>query len=90
MNKTMLIDEMARISKLSKVACKASLESVLTVISSSLGKGEDVVLTGFGTFSVMHRKKREGVNPHSKKKMEIPAKKVPKFKAGKALKDTVK
>lgn len=89
MNKATLIDEMAKSSKLSKAACKSALEAVLEVIGKSLKKGEDVVLTGFGTFGVMHRKKREGINPHSKKKMIIPAKRVPKFKAGKALKDLV-
>lgn len=89
MNKATLIDEMAKTSKLSKAACKSALEAVLEVISTSLKKGEDVVLTGFGTFGVMHRQQREGINPITKAKMVIPAKKVPKFKAGKALKDLV-
>jgi DNA-binding protein HU-beta len=89
MNKTTLIEEMAKVSKLSKAACKVALDSAITVISKSLKKGEDVVLTGFGTFGVIHRKKREGVNPHNKQKMIIPAKKAPKFKAGKALKELV-
>jgi DNA-binding protein HU-beta len=55
-----------------------------------LKKGKTVVLTGFGTFSVMKRKSRVGINPATGKKMTIPAKKVPKLKERKKLKDTVK
>ena len=90
MNKATLIELMAKETKLSKTACKAALESVIKQIGMGLKKNKSVVLTGFGTFSVMKRKARTGINPATGKKMNIPAKKVPKFKAGKQLKDLVK
>jgi len=90
MNKADLIEQMAKTTKMPKTACKDALESLITTIEKSLKKGKTVVLTGFGTFSVMKRKSRVGINPATGKKMTIPAKKVPKFKAGKKLKDTVK
>jgi len=86
MNKAMIIEAMAKASKLSKATCKESLEAFLATVSSALKKNEQVVLTGFGTFSVMKRKSRTGINPVTRVKMTIPAKKVPKFKPGKALK----
>jgi DNA-binding protein HU-beta len=66
------------------------LNTVLDEIGDSLSKGKDVVLTGFGTFSVSKRKARTGRNPQTGATIKIPAKKVPRFKAGKGLKDTVK
>ena len=89
MNKAKLIESMAKSTKQSKAACKDMLEAFLSSVSGALKQGKQVVLTGFGTFSVMKRKSRIGVNPASGKKMTIAAKKVPKFKAGKALKDMV-
>ncbi len=89
MNKASLIELMAKDTKLPKTACKSALESFIKAVETALKKNKSVVLTGFGTFSVMKRKKRVGVNPATGKKMEIPAKKVPKFKAGKALKGLV-
>ena len=89
MNKAKLIEVMAKNSKLSKAACKASLEAFIAAVKSSLKKSDAVVLTGFGTFSVMKRKSRTGINPATGKKMQIPAKKVPKFKPGKALRELV-
>ena len=90
MNKATLIEQMAKETKLSKTACKDALESFIKTVGASLKKNKTVVLTGFGTFSVIKRKARTGINPATGKKMNIPAKKVPKFKAGKQLKDLVK
>lgn len=90
MNKAALIDQMAKDTKLPKSACKNCLESFIDAVQKSLKKNKSVVLTGFGTFSVMKRRSRVGINPATGKKMNIPAKKVPKFKAGKKLKDMVK
>ncbi|MFC1894591.1 HU family DNA-binding protein [Candidatus Dependentiae bacterium] len=90
MNKAALIELMAKDTKLPKTACKGALESFIKQVGSSLKKNKSVVLTGFGTFSVMKRKARTGINPATGAKMNIPAKKVPKFKAGKQLKDLVK
>ena len=90
MNKATLIEQMAKETKLSKTACKEALESFIKTVGGSLKKNKTVVLTGFGTFSVIKRKARTGINPATGKKMNIPAKKVPKFKAGKQLKDLVK
>lgn len=89
MNKAQLVEQMAKITKLPKSTCKDCLESIITAVSGALKQNKQVVLTGFGTFAVMKRKSRIGVNPATKKKMTIPAKKVPKFKAGKALKELV-
>lgn len=89
MNKALLIENMAKSSKLPKSTCRLALESFITVIGTALKKNTPVVLTGFGTFSLLKRKSRVGVNPATGKKMQIPAKKVPKFKPGKALKDLV-
>lgn len=90
MNKADLVEQMAKLSKLPKSACKDSLEAFIVAVGNALKQNKQVVLTGFGTFAVMQRKKRMGVNPATGKKIEIPAKKVPKFRAGKALKDMVK
>lgn len=85
MNKAELIAIMATMTKASKADCKKALEAFVEAVSKSLKKGKPVVLTNFGTFMVFKRKKRMGVNPSTGKKMEIPAKNVPKFKPGKNL-----
>jgi len=90
MNKAKLVELMAKITKMPKSACKDSLEAFIAAVGQALKQGKPVVLTGFGTFSVMKRKSRVGVNPATGRKMQIPAKKVPKFKPGKALKSMVK
>ena len=86
MNKAKVIDQMAKATKLPKTTCKECLEAFITTVEGALRQNKQVVLTGFGTFSVIKRKSRSGINPMTKKKMIIPAKKVPKFKPGKALK----
>jgi nucleoid DNA-binding protein len=89
MNKAALIDFMSKETGMPKTSCKGALESFIKAIETSLKKGKPVVLTGFGTFTVMKRKERVGINPATGAKMKIAAKKVPKFRAGKKLKDIV-
>ena len=89
MNKSMIVEEMAKMTKESKATCKRCLEAFMDVVGSAMKKNKPVVLTNFGTFSVLKRKARVGVNPSTGGKMQIPAKKVPKFKPGKALKDVI-
>lgn len=89
MNKAQLIEKMSKAARIPKAACKKCLEGFIDSVGKTLKGGQSVVLTGFGTFSVIKRKARTGVNPATGKKMNIPAKKVAKFKAGKALRDSV-
>ena len=89
MNKAKLIELMAKSTKLSKSTCKECLEAFVAEVSKALKQKKQVVLTGFGTFSVLQRKSRIGVNPSTGTKMTIPAKTVAKFKPGKALKGLV-
>lgn len=89
MNKAQLIENMAKISKMPRSACKHALEAFITAVGNALKANKDVSLTGFGSFVVMKRKSRVGVNPATGKKMQIPAKNVPKFRPGKALKSLV-
>lgn len=89
MNKAMLVERMAKASKSSKATARENLEAFIVSVGAALKSGKPVVLTGFGTFTVIKRKARTGVNPATGKKMQIPAKKVPKFKPGKALKHMV-
>ena len=90
MNKAKVIEQMAKLTKLPKSTVKECLEAFISTIGSALKQNSSVALTGFGTFSVMKRKSRSGINPVTGAKMTIPAKRVPKFKAGKALKDSVR
>jgi DNA-binding protein HU-beta len=90
MNKANLVEGMAKITKIPKSTCKDCLEAFIAVVSGALKQNKSVVLTDFGSFRVLKRKSRVGVNPATGKKMTIPAKKVPKFSAGKALKDMVR
>lgn len=89
MNKTKLIESMAKISKLPKVSCKRAVEAFMRAVSQSLKSGKAVSLTGFGTYTVMQRQARWGVNPATGEKMKIKAKKVAKFKPGKALREMI-
>ena len=90
MTKESLIEALAKKTGCSKSAAADCLNTLLDEIGKGLAKEEKIVLTGFGTFSVSKRKARTGRNPKTGATIKIPAKKVPKFKAGKALKDTVK
>ena len=89
MNKTELIAAVAEKAELSKKDAEIAVSAAIDVITDALRSGEKVQLVGFGTFEVSKRAAREGRNPQSGKVMQIAASKVPKFKAGKALKDAV-
>lgn len=89
MNKTDLIEVIAETAELSKAAAGRVLDSVLGAITDSLSKGKPVALVGFGTFVVSKRKQRTGRNPQTGASITIPAAKVPRFRAGKGLKDRV-
>ena len=89
MNKTELIAAVAERAELSKKDAEAAVTACIDVITNALKEGEKVQLVGFGSFEVKSRGARMGRNPHTKEQIEIPASKVPVFKAGKALKDTV-
>lgn len=90
MNKTDLIDKLADHTGLSKVDAKRAVEAFTAIVMDSLAEGEEVVLVGFGTFAVSKRNARKGRNPQTGKEINIPARKVPKFKVGKAFKDIVR
>ena len=90
MNKTELIEKIAEKSGLSKVDSKKALEATLDAIKDALAADEKVALIGCGTFSVATRAAREGMNPLKKEKIQIPEKKVAKFKAGAELADAIK
>lgn len=90
MNKSELIDAIADSADLSKAAAGRALDGTIEAISSALKGGDQVTLVGFGTFSVKERAARTGRNPQTGAEIKIPASKVPGFKAGKALKDSVK
>lgn len=90
MNKTELIDAIASKAKLTKVDAKKALEAYIDATSKELKKGGRVALVGFGSFSVVKRKARNGRNPQTGKAIKIPAKKAVKFTAGAVLTKTVK
>ena len=85
MNKTELVNAVAAEAKLTKVQAKDALEAALKAVGETLAKGDKVALIGFGTFSINEKAARTGVNPRTKKKIQIAAKKVVKFKAGAEL-----
>ncbi|AMP21299.1 DNA-binding protein [endosymbiont 'TC1' of Trimyema compressum] len=90
MNKGDLVGVVADSTGLSKKDAEKAVSAVFQGIKDSLKKGEKVQLVGFGTFEVRERAARTGHNPKTKEPMQIPASKVPAFKAGKVLKDAVK
>ena len=89
MNKKELIMAMAEKAEITKKDAEKALKAFTDVVAEELKKGEKIQLVGFGTFEVAERPAREGRNPQSGKPMKIAASKAPKFKPGKALKDTV-
>ena len=89
MNKMELVSAMADKTGLSKKDAEAALKAFTDVVAEELKKGEKIQLVGFGTFEVSERAARTGRNPQTGKEMTIAAAKAPKFKAGKALKDSV-
>ncbi len=90
MNKTELIDQIAISAGLTKVDSKKAVDAAIAAITEALKKGDKVQLVGFGTFAVTEKPAREGINPATKQKIQIAAKKVAKFKAGAELADAVK
>ncbi len=89
MNKAQLVDAMAAGTGLTKVDAKKALDAFISATTDALKSGDRVALIGFGTFSVSERSARTGRNPQTGKEIEIPAKKVVKFKAGADLADAV-
>ena len=90
MNKTELIEKIAAGAGISKVDAKKALEATVAAVKDALVAGDKVSLVGFGTFSVNERPAREGINPATKEKISIGAKKIAKFKAGAELIDALK
>ena len=89
MTKAELVSAIAEKTEFTKKDSEIALAAVLESITDALKNGEKIALVGFGTFEVRSRAARKGINPQTKKKIEIPATKVPAFKAGKALKEAV-
>ena len=89
MNKTELIAVVSQAAGLTKKDTERVTNAALDTITTSLVEGEKVQLSGFGTFEVKDREARIGRNPHTKEAIDIPATRVPSFKASQALKDTV-
>lgn len=89
MNKSELIQSIATQAGLTKAQAASALQAFESTVSHTLAKGNEVVLTGFGSFKVTNRIARTGRNPKTGEKVEISAAKVPSFKAGKGLKEAV-
>ncbi len=90
MTKDDIVEAIVKKTAITKKDASEALATVLEEITKALSKGQDVTLTGFGTFKVGKRAAREGRNPKTGEKIKIPAMKTPKFKAGKGLKDAVR
>ncbi len=90
MNKTELIQKIADKADASKSEAQRFFDAFTGVVESELKSGNDVQITGFGKFYVQRREARQGINPQTKQKINIPASRVPKFTAGNALKDSIK
>ena len=89
MTKAELVEAVAKQTKLTKKAAESAVGGLIKAVTASLKKGQPVTLVGFGTFKVLARKARNGRNPQTGKPMKIAATKVPKFTAGKNLKQLV-
>ena len=90
MTKEGLIEAIVNKIGCSKREANDILDTIIDTITQSLSRGEEVTLTGFGTFTIKKRAARMGVNPKTGEKIQIPAATVPKFRAGKTLKEAVK
>lgn len=90
MTRDYLIEQMASKAGVTKTQADAVLRAFTDVVTATLSTGDSIGLTGFGTFQISKRAARQGVNPRTGEKLQIPAMNVPKFKAGKALKDAVR
>ncbi len=89
-SKAELVDMVTDNTGLKKKDVKTAVDGAIDAITASLAKGNKIQLTGFGTFEVRQRQERQGVRPGTTEKITIPASKYPAFKAGKALKESVK
>jgi DNA-binding protein HU-beta len=90
MNKTEMIAKLAEKNGMTKKDAQKALEGLIEIISDEIKDGGSVTLTGFGTFAVVDRQVRIGRNPQTGEPIDIPAKRVPKFKAGKGLREVVR
>ena len=88
-NKADMIEQIAQAAEVSKSAAERAVDALIGAVKSSLRKGEMVTLVGFGTFYVVRREARAGRNPRTGAEIRIKAAQVPKFRAGKALKDAI-
>ena len=89
MNKSELVEAIAQNADISKAAAAKALDGMIKAITESLKKGDNVTLVGFGTYYVGERAARNGRNPKTGAAIKIPAARIPKFRAGKALKDAL-
>jgi DNA-binding protein HU-beta len=89
MNKSELIEHIAQSADLSKAAAGRALEAAISAIEAALKNGQEVALVGFGSFYVGKREARSGRNPRTGETIEIAAAKLPKFRAGKGLRDAI-
>ena len=89
MKKTQLIDKIAAGADISKAAAGRSLDAFIDAVTQALKEGDSVALVGFGTFAVRERAARSGRNPQTGATIQIASAKIPSFKPGKALKDSV-
>ncbi|NOQ14275.1 MAG: DNA-binding protein HU [Methyloprofundus sp.] len=89
MNKSELIDAMAEASELTKADAGRALDAFMSSVTNALKENDSVALVGFGTFSVKDRAERKGRNPQTGEEITIKAARIPSFKAGKGLKDSV-
>ena len=89
MNKSELIDTVAQAAEISKSAAERAVDAMIGAVKTTLRKGEEVTLIGFGTFLAAERAARQGRNPRTGEPVQIPAARVPRFRAGKALKDAI-
>jgi DNA-binding protein HU-beta len=88
-NRNELVDAVATAANMTKADAATAVDAVLDAITAALKSGTEVRLAGFGTFVVSHRAASEGRNPRTGEKIQIPASKLPKFRAGKGLKDAI-
>ena len=89
MNKAELIEHIAQYAEISKSAAERAVDAMVGAVKRTLRKGDSVTLVGFGTFYVGKRQARAGRNPRTGEALKISAARVPKFRAGKALKDAI-
>ncbi len=87
MNKTELIDRVSKTTGQTKSSVEVTINAAIEIIKKSVRRKEDVTLVGFGTFTISHRKARNGVNPQTGQEMTIPEMLLPRFKAGKEFRD---